>query len=498
MKDTIAQRMMALFAGLARAYGIYKIDDPSAPGKKKGHGNTLQEPVTEELWELHLKGRIQLGIVPIRDDATCVFAAIDIDDYKLDHAALDVKIKKHKLPLVMCRSKSGGAHLYGFFPEGTKASSARELMSDYAALLGYGNVEIFPKQNQLFSGADTGNWINMPYCGGDKTERYCLRDNERLTIEQFLDYAPRKRITAKHYEKAEQERPELLEEGPPCLGTLCAGGFPEGTRNSGLFALGVYAKRRWPTDWEAKLSEMNDKFMSPALDNQELRQITAHLQRKEYTYQCKNPPLVSYCQRATCIKRKYGIGPADAQDIFGVPMENVMRLEVDPPKYFADFNGKRISFGSEQINSQSLMRDLIIKQANEVIQPIPSPKWFQYMAKMCAEAAIAAAPPETSRKAHMVSLAEDFCLEQVPGRSWEDIIDGQTYEVEGRVYFKPYKFTQAVNKEHHLKVTTSEAYEALMAIDIKSEKREIGGKQTTVWSLPAFKRHERKRAADSM
>lgn len=497
MKD-LAERLMALFAGLERAYGIYKIDDPAAPGKKKGNARTLQEPVTVELWEQHLRGEIQLGIVPIRDDATCVFGAIDVDDYKLDHAALLAKIKKQKLPLVMCRSKSGGAHLYGFFAQGTAAEAARELLSDWAAALGYGNVEIFPKQNRLHSNADTGNWINMPYCGGNATERYCLRDGEKLTLEEFLEYAPKKRITPKHFEKTEAAKPELLEEGPPCLITLCASGFPEGTRNTGLFALGVYAKRRWPTDWEVRVAEMNEKFMSPPLEQAELIQITAHLQRKDYAYSCKNPPLVGACQRATCIKRKYGIGPTDAQDIFGLPLENVTRLEVDPPIYFADFNGKRIQFGSEQINSQNAMRDLIIKQANDVIQPVPAQKWYQFMAKLCAGATIAAAPPETSRKAYLVSLVEDFCLEQVPARSWEDIIDGQVYEHEGRVHFRPHKFIQAIKKEHSLKMSITDAYQSLLGADVKSEKREISGKHYVIWSLPAFQRPDRGRGEDVM
>jgi len=486
------EKLATLFAGLDRAYGIYRIDDPTAPGKKKGAARTLQEPVTAELWDAHIRGEIQLGIIPIRDDATCVFGAIDIDDYKLDHNTLEAKIKKAKLPLVMCRSKSGGAHLYGFFAAATAAASVRELLSDWAALLGYANVEIFPKQSKLHSSADTGNWINVPYSGGDATERYGIRDGERLSMEEFIDYANKRRIGAKHFEKAEAAKPELLEEGPPCLITLCSSGFPEGTRNNGLFALGVYTKRRWATDWEERLRELNEKYMSPPLEDAEVSQVIAHLQRKEYTYTCKLPPLVQFCQRASCIKRKYGIGPADAQEVFGIQLDNATRLEIDPPVYFADFNGKRINFNAIHINSQNAFRELVITQTGEVLQPVPTPKWYQFMAKFCSGATVVSAPPETQRKAHMVALLEDYCLEQVPGRAWADIIDGQTFEHEGRVYFRPHKFIQAINKEHHLRTSISEVYQQLLAADVKSEKRNISGKHYDVWSLPTFARPERR------
>lgn len=497
MTKTIEQ-LMGLFAGLPRAYGIYKIDDPTAPGKKKGAALTLQEPVTVEVWEQHLKGKIQIGIVPIRDDATCVFGAIDIDDYKLDHAALEAKIKKQKLPLVMCRSKSGGAHLYAFFATPISAEAARELLSDWAAQLGYGNVEIFPKQSKLKSINDTGNWINMPYCGGEKTERYGIRDNKPLTLEEFLEYVAKRKVTTKHFERAEDKKPELLDGGPPCLQTLCAAGFPEGTRNNGLFALGVYCRKRWPNDWEPRVEEMNAAFMNPPLEQAEVIGVIAHLQRKEYAYSCKQPPLAQHCQRATCIKREYGIGIKDAQEIFGISLENVLRLETDPPIYYADFGERRIEFMADHITSQNLFRKTVVEQTGHLILPVPGGKWFQFMAHVCATATVVVAPPETSRKAHIISLVEDYCLEQVPGRVWEDIIDGQTLEVEERVYFRPHKFIQAINKEHHLKTTISDVYKALLGAGVKSAKREIGGKSYDVWSVPAFKRPERIKPEEQM
>ena len=72
---------------------------------------TVHSPTTEK-FERHLKGEYPaMGIVPINDDDECIFGAIDIDVYPLDHK-ITKNIQKKKFPLIMCLSKSGGAHLY--------------------------------------------------------------------------------------------------------------------------------------------------------------------------------------------------------------------------------------------------------------------------------------------------------------------------------------------------------------------------------------------------
>src|ERR1017187_10222726 len=118
---TLAHRFHILFRGCERAHGFYGAITPDrarADGKFVGKPVTKREPVTDELWEAHLKGEYGLGIIPIRDDGTTSWGAIDIDVYEgLDHGGLASQIAKQELPLIPCRSKSGGAHLLLFCTE---------------------------------------------------------------------------------------------------------------------------------------------------------------------------------------------------------------------------------------------------------------------------------------------------------------------------------------------------------------------------------------------
>ena len=45
-----------------------------------------------ELVQSHLDGGNGVGSIPINEDNKCKFGALDIDQYPLDHAALDKKL----------------------------------------------------------------------------------------------------------------------------------------------------------------------------------------------------------------------------------------------------------------------------------------------------------------------------------------------------------------------------------------------------------------------
>ena len=154
-----------IFAGNTNGYGLYN----------DGKHIFVKKPVTKELYNQHLTGKISLGIVPIRADGKCKFGALDLDDHKkggikkdFDYVALLKKIKFLKLPLVVCKSKSNGAHCYLFLTEWTSAADVRHILKKMAYALGYerGKVEIFPKQEKLKSG-ESGSFINLPYHNGN-------------------------------------------------------------------------------------------------------------------------------------------------------------------------------------------------------------------------------------------------------------------------------------------------------------------------------------------
>ena len=85
---TEAQRYFDLFKGFKGAHGQTEVLDHQRHGKQKAKSFIVREPLTLELVQGHLDGQQGIGSIPIDEDNSCSFGALDIDDYNLDLIAL--------------------------------------------------------------------------------------------------------------------------------------------------------------------------------------------------------------------------------------------------------------------------------------------------------------------------------------------------------------------------------------------------------------------------
>jgi hypothetical protein len=152
-----------------------------------------------------------------------------------------------------------------------------------AALLGEAGREIFPKQSEiLVDRGDTGNFLNLPYFGGDQTMRYAIKDDgSAATLEEFYElYEQWAQGPDLQFPEAPKAPDHPIKDGPPCLQALCAQGVPEGTRNNALFNIGIYLKKVIPIHWDDALVEHNLKYVSPPLPNNEVQIGQAAAQKR--------------------------------------------------------------------------------------------------------------------------------------------------------------------------------------------------------------------------
>jgi hypothetical protein len=125
-----------IFEGLTIAYGQYQKGEKGENGKQKGKAFIVRQQVTRELFENHIKGvGPALGIIPITEKNDCKWGCIDIDEYNLDHKSLISNIRKLNLPLIVCRSKSGGAHVFLFAKEYVSASLMQNTLKKILRLM---------------------------------------------------------------------------------------------------------------------------------------------------------------------------------------------------------------------------------------------------------------------------------------------------------------------------------------------------------------------------
>lgn len=487
----------AIFSGLDIAYGTYKIEKAKDNGKQAGKAVVVRKPPTDNLWVDHLNGvEPSLGIIPIRADNTCIWGCIDIDQYPLDHAGLVTKIRKLNLPLVVCRSKSGGAHVFLFTKTPIPASDMQRYLKAAAGLLGESGREIFPKQSEiLVERGDTGNFLNLPYFAGDVGFRYAIKDDgTAASLEEFYELYGRfvQDENLKFPEEpAEADNP--IKDGPPCLQALCKQGFPEGTRNNGLFSIGIYLKKVFPVGWEDKLMEYNFKYFGPPLGLNEVQIIVKQLAKKDYFYKCKDAPINSFCNSGVCRTRKHGIGAngPDAPE-FG----SLSKYNSEPPLWFLDVNSKRIELETDSLFNQMAFQKACIEKINMLPPTLRKQDWEAVLNGLLKEMVeleqITEASEDTSITGRFVDLVEEFCTHLQQAMDRDEILLGRpwTNEDEGRVYFR------IKDLEAHLKRNN---FTGLSAPKMAQRMREMGGdpvslylkgRSTRVWSLPKFDKQD--------
>jgi putative DNA primase/helicase len=214
-----AHRLMELFSGRTDAYGTHGepvFDSSKGKWSIQGTARTVKGPVTEALWDAHLRGERPLGIIPIMPDNRCQWGSIDVDLYDDPASILDLvqRVEDKRLLLVPARSKSGGLHLFLFLREPAPAGEVRAALERLARRLGLrDDTEIFPKQTKVEPGK-LGNWIIMPYFGSTYGDRLRSQAGLRmtgceLTLPEFLRFAEPRRLSSEQLAKlVDQQEPE--------------------------------------------------------------------------------------------------------------------------------------------------------------------------------------------------------------------------------------------------------------------------------------------------
>lgn len=464
---------------------------PTAKGKLEGEAITRHSPVTAALWARHLRGdkSFGLGIVPIRDDSTCSWGAIDVDVYPLDLPPLNAEVARLGLPLVTCRTKSGGAHLFLFMHEPVAAEVVRTQLMEWAIVLGYPGVEVFPKQTRLASEKDDGSWLNMPYQSGTRTTRYALgSDGSSLTPEEFIALANSICVTVEELRAIELPEELRLDDflvgAPPCLETLARSGFPEGTRNNALFNIAIYLKKRYGDDWVPYLQDYNERFMDPPLGSKDVNQIAKSVNKKSYGYKCKDQPISGACNRQICLTRDFGVGGNSGDP--GVVFGDLLKLETEPPVWIWDVNGARLELETDDMMDQRRLHKLVINTLNIWPTMIKAPAWQEIVRAKMAAVQVIEAPRDATQEGQLWIHLQNFCTSKVKGKSLDEILMGKPFTENGRSNFRSADFLAHLQKERVSGVNAKSLYQWLRREGVQHHFSLIKGKGVNHWSVPAF------------
>ena len=488
---SLAARLWELFRGLDRAHGKYAPRVAARPGEKvPGSALTIRSPVTVELWQAHLDGRYGLGVVPIRENSTASWGAIDVDVYTgLDHKKMAADVTRLAIPVIVARTKSGGAHLYLFLSEPAPAELVRGRLMEWSVALGYAGVEIFPKQAQLTdSENDLGNWLNMPYYAGERTTRYALAsDGQLLTTEQFVAAAEAARLTVAELRArqivVDARVTDLLAEGPPCLQSLSIHGFPQGTRNNAMFNIAVYLRKRFSDDWADHLEEYNEKFMQPPLTRREIVAIRRSVGKRAYNYKCNDQPICQACSRQICLSRRFGVGGDDEDP--GVVFGDLVQVITEPDvSYIWDVDGVRIEFSnSRQILDQRMFHQLAMDRVKKLPNFVSEKVWRGIVREKLAKAEVIVPPQDTTPGGQLFEHLRTFVNQKTQARELDELLLGRPYTNGVDSCFRLRDFIDHLKRYRVSGFNEKELYNWLRRIGAKSANERLKGQSVRFWKI---------------
>lgn len=483
------ERFARLFSGYENVYGQYAVENAVVTEKGKLDGSAWTNRGSPD-WKKHLAGTVGLGIIPLKIDNTVLFGAIDVDIYEgLDHVRIEQQIERLGLPLVVCRSKSGGAHLYVFFTEPVKASLAIRQLNEWASVLGFGGSEIFPKQKERLSPNDIGNWINLPYFGGNLSQRYAYHNGKQLSLEQFLDYAESKSISPdkfKYIDVTPLEEPpesdlELYRGAPPCICRAAnEGGFLEGSRNDSMFNAGVYCRKRFGDEWEGPFHEINEKLCKPPLNDFEMRRLIGSLKKREtYEMRCNGP----FCNKKKCRQVTFGRGPIFSD--VGIDVGTVTKVEGDQAAWYLEINDRRVKMATRDLMSQGRFNERCVEMINIVTIGVPYARWLEFIqTAILAKADIVQLPREATwdgmfwQRFTQFSNALGMRAEQKA-----DILIGKVYVDGEDIIFLPINLFEFLIEVRFKYDSPEQIWAALLDRDVKRDSVKIHDSEVEVWRI---------------
>lgn len=482
-------RFQRLFRGRENAYGQWVQDAVK----------TVGGAVTEKEWLTHLKGKGPiLGIVPIMQTNTCYFGAIDLDQDNLDHAALAAIIEHAKLPLVVCRSKSGGAHLYLFLSEPVPAKLVKTKLSTWAQQLKLKNppykngsphpIEVYPKQVMMPPEEDQkGNWINLPYYGNGTTDRYAVTaEGERLALPEFLEYAETRAISQMTLEVTEADVEGPFRQGPPCLKTLDLQGIPEGGRNMGLFNMAIFFKLKDDTTWKDDVIAYNQSGkIDPPLKDQEVKAIIRSIDQRDYQYKCDDNPISAFCEKKQCKKEKFGILGFRAKQVAGqLPeLRHLRKVTTDPPRWILGVDSQDVELTTEDLMLVPRFRKAVMERCSRVFPLLKQVEWDDILGTLLQQHEVIIAPEDAGVNGVFKYLLYEFLLRRKNARNIEDLLAGLPYEDGGKVLFRSNDLITYLERKRFKGYDAPQVFMALRSLGAGHFKRTIMKAGVQLWFI---------------
>jgi len=264
------------------------------------------EVLTETEVQLHLDGKITIGVYALNTDNTVKWMCFDIDKAHVKNSEETCRVVAERCVQRFgdsaVRVEESGSphnfHVWVFFAEPIQAVQARTLGQQ--VLNGLSGVELFPKQTTL-TGKMLGNLVKLPLGLHKKSGKWSTIDLENVKP-CSVDVTEIKVLTR---EPLLEDKPRL--EGyngknPNCIEKIKRGVKKGARSNAGIvYASYLYNFRQLKADHAYYLFRLWNLKNKPRFDENELRLIFEQAVKGGYVFGCEHEYVKEFCNKEGCV-----------------------------------------------------------------------------------------------------------------------------------------------------------------------------------------------------
>ena len=305
---------------------------------------------------------------------------------------------------------------------------------------------------------------------------------------QFVKLAEEKTATHDELMKSSFKLVDHFKDGPPCLQHIMTMGFPEGGRNSSLFNVGVYFRKKNPDDWQEDLMKFNYEHVGEPLPATEINGLIKAVLKKDYAYTCKQPPICNYCERSKCIKRDYGIGGIGGGAT--IEIDAITKYETEnrsSVRWYIEVQGERIEVTTQQLLDQRQLQKLCVEKLNKCPSTMPAAKWETRVNELLTTVEVIQDPDDASPQGQFEKILDSFLTGKVQARQKDEIMNGKPWHDsdENKVYFRSEDLFIFLESRRFRYPSQHQVWSWLRTLEGDRKTFRIKSKPVKVWSVPA-------------
>jgi hypothetical protein len=257
--------------------------------------------------------------------------------------------------------------------------------------------------------------------------------------------------------------------------------------NNALLDCAVYAKKRWPEDWQNKVAEFNNNYFKGTAS--EIANVVRAVNSKDYFYMCNQPPIAQCCDKELCKKAEFGIGGGG--DDNGMQIENLSKICTEPPMWIVQIGGRRIQMSTDDLINQQRFSKRCVEVLTVLPYSLKADKWSKFIRTMLSEARIIEAPQDAGGHGQFMYHVEQFCVTKAPANTRDELLLGKPWHNEGKTYFRSADLLKYLEQQRFRDLKPHEIYTVLhTSLEVDKKFLNLKGRGTNVWIIPSFEQQD--------